>query len=278
MACGKEPDMSRFGSATNSADLFFRFAQSADAADLAARANALLSQVPDGYSIIDITLAGAGDGHTFVVIIEAASEAVGGLPTGQIGVGCYVAAGAIELQKQRAFLQGFASGLPAGAGILDSQLAGASQGTRFMGLLVVGPTDALPAPCGNCIAQVSTQTESGLAVPQNIFTPSTASFTFSADPSVPLQVHVAADSLVQASGAGTGDYRMEVRRNGVGFPNGTRQLLDADASNLYTGSMSAHVTDTIAPASGSHTIDLEFFGISQAFTVNNLAFTTWVVK
>jgi hypothetical protein len=116
-------------------------AQSADPVDLQRRVNAALAKLATdlpGSILATLTLAGAGDGHTFLVKIEATTSGppIGiVIPTVAARVFCYQAADALELQKAQAFAQ--AAALAAGLLFInDEQISGASQGTRFMGMIV----------------------------------------------------------------------------------------------------------------------------------------------
>jgi len=127
--------MSRYGSVTISgpAALVTRIVQSADADDLTALTNAAIAALPAGYVVVGITLAGAGDGATFTVTIEAGATAdvVGGF-TGMPSVACFMASEAEALLLAR--LQAG----PTGGAFADTQVVGASKGTRFMGMVVKG--------------------------------------------------------------------------------------------------------------------------------------------
>lgn len=128
--------MSRYGSVTIASDasLITRVVQSAEPDDLSARANAAIAALPAGYVVVGLTLAGAGDGATFTVTVEAglAQDVVGGFTDPPV-VTCFLAseAGALLLARQPA-------GPQVGGVFADTQLAGASKGTRFMGMVVDG--------------------------------------------------------------------------------------------------------------------------------------------
>jgi hypothetical protein len=141
--------MSRFGSATiNSATLSVTptIVESADPADLQAKATAAIAAIyalQVAHRVIAITLAGAGDGHTFTITIEAARTAdiaEGGFAQTP-GIICYLASEAESLLIARQAVS------PASGVLADSQMAGSSKGTRFMGLLVTG-TLTLNGPTG----------------------------------------------------------------------------------------------------------------------------------
>jgi len=127
--------MATFGTVTDRSALSSLFDASAQPTDLAARANALLAQVPGGSLISSISLAGAGDGHTFFVSVEhapAAAFASGGLSPAGAEVACYLAATPIALANARSTVS------VGGAALVGSLVAGASKGTRVMGMLVGG--------------------------------------------------------------------------------------------------------------------------------------------
>jgi len=136
--------MSRYGSVAISGptSLVTRIVQGAEPGDLQDRANAAIASLPAGYVVVGLTLAGAGDGATFTVTVEAglAQDATGGFlspPT----VTCFLAseAEALLLARQPA-------GPQVGGVFADTQVAGASKGTRFMGMVVNGSVAGGAAP------------------------------------------------------------------------------------------------------------------------------------
>jgi len=133
--------MSNFGSITNPASVAVKFVESAQADDLQARVNAVLADIFAASPVrvvTDITLAGAGDGHTFVVLIESAlaSAVNGGLP-GPASVQCYLASENEALAIAR-------GQQPLSGPLADEQLVGSAKGTRFMGLSVLGTPITFP--------------------------------------------------------------------------------------------------------------------------------------
>jgi hypothetical protein len=131
--------MSRYGTVTISSptSLVTRIVQSSDPADLEAKVNAAILEIAalaGSYQITAITLAGAGDGHTFTVTVEAgaATDIVDGSFITPPSVVCYSAseAEALAIAHQ--------ASLPTSGTLSDSQVAGSSKGTRFMGMLVRG--------------------------------------------------------------------------------------------------------------------------------------------
>lgn len=133
--------MSRYGSVSLvSADSAFSLVvESADADDLARRVNAAIASLPGTYTVIALTLAGAGDGHTFTVTIEAGliADVTDGGFSSPPTVLCYLAADAEALERVQR--------LPPSGTLVDTQIAGSSKGTRFMGMVVLG---ALIPPSG----------------------------------------------------------------------------------------------------------------------------------
>lgn len=134
--------MSQFGAVTVPETASVVFVESAQADDLAARVNAAILAIfadEDAQFITSITLAGGGDGHTFVVAIEHApeDEVAGGLAS-PVTVVCYLASENEALTVARAAVAAGAL-IP----IIDEQIAGAAKGTRFMGMMVTSNT--LPA-------------------------------------------------------------------------------------------------------------------------------------
>jgi hypothetical protein len=136
--------MSRYGSVTISSptSVVTRIVQSAEPGDLQDRTNAAISSLPAGYIVVGLTLAGAGDGHTFTVTVEAglAQDATGGFLSPP-AVTCFLAseAEALLLARQPA-------GPQVGGVFADTQVAGASKGTRFMGMVVNGSVAGGAAP------------------------------------------------------------------------------------------------------------------------------------
>jgi hypothetical protein len=156
-----------YGIITNPSAAQVQAVQSADPTDLQNLVNAALLAVVFPSAITNITLAGGGDGHTFVVLIESAplGAAQGGLPGSVFGfagaqVRCYLAGTGEDLEVAKA-----ASGLPAPIPafppngpipyvLSDEQVAGSSKGTRFMGMTVFAAS-SLPIPLGAPIAQAT---------------------------------------------------------------------------------------------------------------------------
>ena len=124
------------------------FVQSADPDDLRRRVNEAIVALNLRIQsfgpppiFVALNLAGAGDGHTFVVeIIEAPPPIL--TPVGGLGllfaitprVVCYMASSREELPVQRAAALARA-GL-AIATLEDEQVAGSEQGQRFMGMIL----------------------------------------------------------------------------------------------------------------------------------------------
>ena len=130
--------MSRYGTVniTGASSLITRIVEADTPEDLEDRVNAALAAINamETYRIIAITLAGAGSGDAFMVTIEAGRTSditQGGLPA-TATVACYLASDAEALANVHANAN-FTSGT-----LSDSQVAGASKGTQFMGMLVKG--------------------------------------------------------------------------------------------------------------------------------------------
>lgn len=129
--------MTTYGTIASSAARTQKYFQSSSPDDLQTAINAyliaLLGPSP-AQAVSSITLAGAGDGHTFVVLIEsaAATDVNGGF------VNCatqfYIAADAEELAVARSAVSAGIATNP----LADEQLAGSSKGTQFMGMVVIG--------------------------------------------------------------------------------------------------------------------------------------------
>jgi hypothetical protein len=143
--------------------------QSADPTDLQNLVNAAIGTIDRvTNAITSITLAGAGDGHTFVVLIESAplANVTGGISGSGVAppllisqVRCYLASTAEELETAKT-----AAGAPAALplppldvpfpySVLDEQVAGSSKGTRFMGMTVFA-LSLIPVPVNSPAAQV----------------------------------------------------------------------------------------------------------------------------
>jgi hypothetical protein len=147
--------MSRYGTIVNGFTAVVDFVQAADVLDMSRLATKALAAIPSANLITAIDLAGAGDGHTFVLMIEHA-QATAGAPAVQNVVGGLVAedtdllfylAGTAEALGVARSLQGLiASGQPAPmtATIFDELISGASQGTRVMGCIVLVKPQANP--------------------------------------------------------------------------------------------------------------------------------------
>jgi hypothetical protein len=127
--------MSRYGSVaiTGGSSLVSRVTENSEPSALEASVNAVLAALPAGYVVVALSLAGAGDGDSFTVTIEAGllADVVGGfssLPS----VRCYSAADAENL------LIALNAALPNSGTVADVQVAGASKGNRFMGMIVSG--------------------------------------------------------------------------------------------------------------------------------------------
>ena len=168
--------MTQFAKWTDPTKTSTKILQASDAAALESLVNAYIASI-DGtkFVITAITLAGAGDGFTFVVLVETAPVtgtfggsdlavgASGGLVPGATGiqvtsVRCYLAATADALMKVKSSVVPPTIGPPspipnpfALAVAVDQQVAGAAKGTRFMGMNVytaaLAPDNAFDAQC-----------------------------------------------------------------------------------------------------------------------------------
>ncbi len=125
------------------------FIESADPVDLQDKVNAAIGALDTETSVLtNITLAGAGDGHTFVVLVEVSDPSLttSGLPAGtQLGtvptqVRCDLGGSDEELVKARL---GVGVPPPVVAGeppltipyaLVDEQVSGGAKGQRFMGM------------------------------------------------------------------------------------------------------------------------------------------------
>jgi hypothetical protein len=128
--------MSRFGTITNPATAAVVFVESALPDDLENLVNIELANIfaaSPARAVSGISLAGGGDGHTFVVEIESARATAvdGGITASGARVRCYMAAENEALAIAR-------SSIPISDVIVDEQVAGAAKGTRFMGIILLG--------------------------------------------------------------------------------------------------------------------------------------------
>lgn len=142
--------MSTFGFPTVTAGGVIKhaFVESAEPSDLENKVNAALAALAaENFTLAPmITLSGGGDGHVFVVNIVGAKVGANVVIQGQLipSTGpfgcrafCYFASDSEALVPacDQAMARLIASTLP----FIDSQIAGASQGTRFMGMLLGNP-------------------------------------------------------------------------------------------------------------------------------------------
>jgi len=159
--------MSRYGSVaiTGPTSLITRVVESADPDDLQARVLAALAALPVGYVVIDVTLAGSGFGQLFTVTIAAGATAdVTGGFAAPPDVNCFLASDADAL----AIASGVA--LPTTGTVSDLQVAGASNGNRFMGMYVNG--ELAPDGGGGTLLQFGTSyTAAGNLDPTGSFIP-----------------------------------------------------------------------------------------------------------
>lgn len=141
----------QYGTVGNPASIVTYGAQGATPEALQSAVMAALAKFdPSTQVVTSIELAGGGDGHTFVVLVEGANAAdvVGGLTPSTAGIPvlsvvCYLGATAEDLLVARS-----AAAVPApitnpapppsplSYALIDEQLAGSSKGTRFMGMSV----------------------------------------------------------------------------------------------------------------------------------------------
>jgi hypothetical protein len=133
------------------------YVEAASPEDLQNKINTVLSLVDSAlFGVTAITLAGGGDGHTFVALIETAPVAnINGTPLfGTVSgvqstvVRCYLAGSEDELVPAR-LRAGAPDSFTVGQltftwGIVDEQFAGASKGTRFMGMTVYAVSSLNP--------------------------------------------------------------------------------------------------------------------------------------
>lgn len=125
--------------------------QSADPADLARRVNAFIASLnAQTTAITGLTLAGAGDGYTFVVLIDTAliANVQSGTPllaSPASEVRCYAGGDAQELLVARSAVVVPPPVSNIALLLVDDQIAGAAKGTRFMGMGVYSASPQSPA-------------------------------------------------------------------------------------------------------------------------------------
>ncbi len=133
--------MTTFGLAPLSSIIDTRFVEATEASVLQQLLTAELVDIGD-VQITTVNLSGAGDGYTFVTEINVSSNPIGRAYESQLMLfGCYSASSAEELARARtAVVAAMLATTPPEQGdileLVDSQLVGASKGTRFMGLLI----------------------------------------------------------------------------------------------------------------------------------------------
>jgi len=118
------------------------FVQAATAPEMQALMTAALAAIAlaaEG-NVIGITLAGAGDGHTFVTEIEISSNSIV-YEADRLRVGCYLAGTGEDLAVARApVLAALLTEAPPFQGaelnLLDEMVVGSAKGTQFMGMIV----------------------------------------------------------------------------------------------------------------------------------------------
>ena len=137
--------MSRYGSVliAGPSSVLKRVVQASEPELLAAQVNAEIAALPGTYTVIVLGLAGAGDGHTFTVTIEAAlkTDVTDGGFSDVPTVLCYLASDASELARSQP--------TPSSGTIADVQTAGGSKGQRFMGMVVLGTVIAPSSGTGS---------------------------------------------------------------------------------------------------------------------------------
>lgn len=129
--------MSYYGVADANALIVGVAVQSADPADLTRQAQAMIAAIPANHKIMSANLVGAGDGHTFVFESEYAPMVLSGLDPTTVVVQAFLFSSIADFQQNRdAALVALLAKLSAPNILTDTLISGASQGTRFMGLLL----------------------------------------------------------------------------------------------------------------------------------------------
>jgi hypothetical protein len=129
----------------NPAATSIHYVESADAADLQAKAQAVIDSQASALTLSFIDIAGGGDGHTFVMRLHFVNTVTGsgiGVPVEIANIFVYEASQAVALQEARRALQAqlavLFDTLSQGSQlfVMQTVLAGAQKGTRFMGALI----------------------------------------------------------------------------------------------------------------------------------------------
>jgi len=184
--------------------------QSADPDDMTARVGAAMDTIATDPAnrVTSMRLSGAGDGHSFVLSVEY-SPTAGGLVPGQVksGIGFFMASDAPSLDNARSLLAARLALANPTFELHDSEIAGASKGLRFMGMLVFtnpasGPSETGCPPLSRELwADVGTtaplaQRDGSICAP---FGTATAALTQAAAlPAGPVTVNLAAGTYVEA--------------------------------------------------------------------------------
>jgi len=136
--------MTTFGFAPLSSVIATRFIQASEAPVMQALAAEMLADLAANVNgnIIGATLAGAGDGYTFVTTVDVSNSPGGpSYEASEARFAYYLAATAEELAVARIpVLAALRAETPPFQGailnLIDDQLVGSSKGTHFMGLIV----------------------------------------------------------------------------------------------------------------------------------------------
>lgn len=169
--------MTQFGQVGDPSLVTTKFVESANPDDLAARVNAIILGIDASSQVITtLDIAGGGDGGEFVVEIgfTAATNATGGLPGSAQGFGatqvrCYLASTDQELEKAKAAVVPPPPSNSVGFAAVDEQLAGASQGTAFMGMTVF-VIDTFPTAAASALATAAVTANQTLSAGDNVLT------------------------------------------------------------------------------------------------------------
>lgn len=239
--------MTQFGTIGADADTETLFVEAAEAGELTNLVNAVIAGI-DGITraITAVTLAGAGDGSTFSVLIEStlADDAIGGLAGTNGGVQgtvvrCYLASDPEELARAKE-----AAGIPPPAGgiapyaVFDEQLAGASAGQRIMGLTVFSAGSAPLGANSPRLLAVATSTQAlgagetilafdGLNSGQQFSLPAPQTVLYTGKQAVELTV----EASVTVGLTAAGDFTAEI----VADPLGTPSVLGSTKGHTAAG-------------------------------------------
>jgi len=241
--------------------------EAADASILQDQVNAALASLDDTRAITAMTLAGSGDGHTFVVILEHAPVAnvTGGLFGVDDGiqvtlVRCWLAADEQELARAKTLAGSPASGPVGPYGIVDEQMAGGSKGQRFMGMTIFVLASVGEGPLTTPFARALVTSTQALGAGETILAFDTLAsgnqFTLPAPQTLrytgPVSIFAAVDASVTVGLTAEGDFTADIVTDPLGTPSVIGTMtghVDAgDFDNVSVLAIAALIPPSVAPS------------------------------